>query len=610
MKAKVINKSDIMRVIKMKGPLGYIIAAILMWVLGFCKVNRCFDRCHNYTGHDFADRTLRDIRVSYNLKSNQLDYIPQDGAFITISNHPFGGIDGLLLSAIVGTMRPDLKILSNFILSMIPTMKNTFLPVNPFTDATSKRKSFTGIRMAKEHLENGGGLGLFPAGEVATIQNGSRRTSLKKGRVIEDIPWPDNMIKLIRNANVPVIPIYFEGENSRFFYFLGRIHPMLRTLRLAHELFNKKGRVVPIRIGKPVLPTELSDYQDNLSLGGYLRSRVYALQSDLSNTNSALSSLSSAPEIALPKDKKAIIKEIDKIKSRKLFDTASFQCYLTDYDSIPNLIHEIGRRREEAFRATGEGTNLPLDLDDYDKYYKHLILWDKNRKKIAGAYRLGIGSEIFAHHNGIDGFYTQCLFKYGENFSDTLKDTIELGRSFVSVEYQKEALPLMLLIKGLMYSLLQYPDAKYFIGPVSISNWYPRFYQSLMVYYLMNKHCVDFDKKCVTPRTPFSPDYLKINPDQLLCRKMDTFEKFDRFLLKLSDNEYRVPTLIKKYVKINSRLICFNIDPLFNYSLDGLILLKFTDFPKSEITALTKDVTDNIEKERVYNRFGYSIKND
>lgn len=180
-----------------------------------------------------------------------------------------------MLSSIVGAIRPDLKILTNFLLSMIPTLEESFLPVNPFSDSTSKRKSIAGIRMAMEHIEKGGCLGLFPAGEVATIQKGESRTSLKSGRVVEDIPWPTNIIKLIKNANVPVIPIYFEGENSRWFHFLGRIHPMLRTLSLANQLFNKRGKTIPMRVGWPIFPSEIADFDnledlETISVAGYM----------------------------------------------------------------------------------------------------------------------------------------------------------------------------------------------------------------------------------------------------------------------------------------------------------------------------------------------------
>ena len=609
-KTKIINKSDIMQVIHMRGPVGWLIATFAMWILGFNKVNKANDRCKQYQGPEFSAHILKDIGIHYDLKPQQYNYIPQDGPFIVIANHPIGSADGMLMNTVIGTMRTDFKIMANFLLTMIPSLKESFIAVNPFSDSVSARSSLAGLRFAKEHLAAGGSLGLFPAGEVSTYQRAKNRSALKR-HVVEDIPWPASVIKLIRNANVPVIPVYFEAQNSKWFHFVGRIHPMLRTLNLPNELFNKKGKTIPMRIGKAIMPNELAEFPDLEQLGGYLRSRVYAMEAEFNNPNEELMK---PPEmvtpISLPRDKKAVVKEFDRLKNggKKLFDVANYQCYLAEADEIPVAMIELGRRREEAFRATGEGSNQAIDVDDYDKYYKHLILWDAKRKRIAGGYRLGIGSEIFEQHGGVEGFYTSSLFTYSKDFESTLRETIELGRSFVSLEYQKEALPLMLLLKGLMHSLMRYPNAVYFIGPVSISNSYPKFYQSLMVYYLENKHNALLPENSALPTTPFEPDYLKINPRELLRKKMDNFEKFDRFLMRLSDNTYRMPTLVKKYMKVNARIIAFNVDPLFNYSLDGLIILRIKDYPRAEILSMTKDVDNINDREAIMNRFGYSLK--
>ena len=433
-KTKIINKSDIMKVIHMRGPVGWLLATLAMALFGFNKVNKANDRCKQYKGADFSAHILKDAGIKIDLKPNQFNYIPQDGPFITISNHPIGSADGMILNAVIGTMRTDFKILANFLLTMIPSLKDSFFAVNPFSDEVSARSSLTGIRMAKEHLAAGGSLGLFPAGEVSTHQRPKNRTSLKK-RSVEDVPWPASVIKLIRNANVPVIPIYFEAQNSKWFHFVGRIHPILRTLNLANELFNKKGKTIPMRIGRPIMPNELAEYADLEKLGGYLRSRVYAMEVEFNNPNEELTK---PPElvtpISLPRDKKAVVKEFDRLKNggNMLFEVASYQCYLAEHAEIPIAMIELGRRREEAFRATGEGSNQAIDVDDYDKYYKHLILWDAKRKRIAGGYRLGIGSEIFEQHGGVEGFYTSSLFTYSKDFESTLRETIELGRSFTA----------------------------------------------------------------------------------------------------------------------------------------------------------------------------------
>ncbi|MBO4537087.1 MAG: lysophospholipid acyltransferase family protein [Bacteroidales bacterium] len=601
-----------MKLIHMRGPVGWLLASLAMWVFGFNKVNKANDRCKQYKGPEFSEHILKEAGVSYSLKPQQYDYIPQDGPFIVVSNHPIGSADGMILNAVIGTMRTDFKIMANFVLSLIPSLKESFFSVNPFTEGalSGRSSSLAGIRQAMEHLSAGGALGLFPAGEVSTYQRPDRRTALSK-HTIEDIPWPESIVKLIRNANVPVVPVYFEAKNSKWFHFVGRIHPMLRTLNLPNELFNKKGQTIPMRIGKPIMPNELAEYPEISQLGGYLRSRVYAMEVEFNNPNEELTK---PPElvtpISLPRDKKAVVKEFDKLRAagKQLFDVAGYQCFLADAADIPIAMIEIGRRREEAFRATGEGSNNAIDVDQYDEYYKQLILWDAKRKRIAGGYRLGIGSEIFEKHGGVEGFYTSSLFTYSDDFAGLLNQTIELGRSYVSLEYQKEALPLMFLLKGLMHSIMRYPEAIYFIGPVSISNTYPKFYQSLMVYYLENMHNAMLPENSALPTTPFEPDYLKVRPKDLLRKKMDSFEKFDRFLMRLSDNEWRMPTLVKKYMKVNARILCFNVDPLFNYSLDALIILRIKDYPKAEILAMTKDIANINDREVILNRFGYTLK--
>ena len=203
-KTKIINKSDIMQVIHMRGPVGWLLATIAMWIFGFNKVNKANDHCKQFKGPEFSTNILKTIGARVDLKPHQYNYIPQDGPFIVIANHPIGSVDGMLLNAVIGTMRTDFKIMTNFLLTMIPSLKDSFIAVNPFTDSVTNRSSLGGLRFAKEHLAAGGSLGLFPAGEVATYQRPKNRTSLKR-HVVEDIPWPLSMIKLIRTANVPVI---------------------------------------------------------------------------------------------------------------------------------------------------------------------------------------------------------------------------------------------------------------------------------------------------------------------------------------------------------------------------------------------------------------------
>lgn len=613
--AKVINKSDIKKAIGLKGPIGSIIAGLAMWLFGLNKVNRLFNKCKDvHDGPAFCEKLLKELKIKVNIDQEQLDHIPQDRPFITISNHPIGSIDGIALMMVVGGLRSDYKIMVNHILAMIPNLKDRFIPVNVFGGDSNmpnvEMSNISGMRAALQLIQDGGALGLFPAGEVSTFQKGDNKVAPSTTRVCEDIQWPENMTKLVAKAGVTVVPIYFDGRNSKLFHWLGRIHPFFRTLRLPMEAFNKKGKELKMIIGKPITYSEIKEFSDRADLGGYLRNYVYALEANLPVKIREEQIPEVVHPIALPRNKKAILKEIKELgnNGKKLYDSGSFSCYLADYEQIPNLIHEVGRRREEAFRATGEGTNKPIDLDQYDPYYKHLLLWDNNRKKLAGAYRFGIGVDAL-DHGGINGLYTSTLFKFDDKFKEMMPQFIELGRSFVSVEYQKESLPLMLLIKGITISMLQFPNVRYLMGPVSISNAYPDFYKSLMAWYIESKYSsIPEVKDLVEPRTPFQYDFLRVDPEKLVGRRVASIERFDRFLLKISDGKYRLPTLVKKYLKINCNFICFNIDPDFNYCLDGLMVLDIQRLPEVELMMLTRDM-DVMSREKVYNRFGKSFIN-
>lgn len=596
MHKKLIDKSDIKKAFKLKGIIGDCIAAIATSGTGLNKINRIYSHISQYEGMELAEKFMEHMDITCDIIPEELELIPKEGPFIIVSNHPFGGIDGIAMLKVVGQIRPDVRILTNFLLSMIPNLKEQFMPVNPFTDRSGLRSSLKGLKMAKEHLLNGGALGLFPAGEVSSDCN--------EEKTVKDIEWQHSIVKLIRTAGVPVIPAYFDGQNSRLFHTLGKIHPMLRTARLPGELINKKGSTVTLRFGRPIPASEIEEFSSDDLLGKFLRNITYALEANIEKNkagdNEKLETYT--VPLAAKSSKELLSAEIERQSDKLLFNVGPYSCYLFETSEIPNILHEIGRCREEAFRDIGEGTNRPIDTDIYDEYYKHLVLWDKEQMAIVGAYRLGFAGEIITKL-GFGGLYTDSLFRYDTRFEGHLRHSIELGRSFISQPYQKEALPLMLLIKGLMYTVIRYPEIKYLIGPVSISAWCPLFYRSLMIYYLSLKQSIPELSGLVYPKMPFKPDYNRVNVDLLLAGRMETIEKFDRFIYRLSNNKFRLPTLLKKYLKLNARILAFNVDPDFNYCVDGLIMLDLSEIPKSEIDSLSKEFDD---KEMVYNRFKVS----
>ena len=579
----------------MKGFFGTCVAGMAYAYMRLGKINRLFDAAADYQGREFADHLIENMDITIDVSPEQLENIPKEGGFMVVSNHPFGGIEGVMLLSAIAKVRPDFKLMANFILSHIPNLKECFFSVNPFEKNPEWKSSVGGVKGAIQHIAAGNGLGVFPAGEVSRYHGHDYP---------EDLPWSNSIARIIKSAGVPVIPVFWEGRNSRLFYAVDKIHPMMGTSRLTRELINKHDKNIVLQIGRPIPPAEFASYEKPAELAAYLRSRSYALEANIKKSAPNTVNEKWKP-VEQPKERQLLIQELETIRNKGLlFSAANYDCFLADYKEIPNLMHELGRLREEAFRFIGEGTGKSLDTDEFDQHYKHLILWDNKKQQVAGAYRLGFGNEIM-RDKGFKGFYVSTLFKFEERFGATLEKTIELGRSFVTVEYQREVLPLVLLLRGLAVVVIKNPEIEHFIGPVSISSWYPKFYQSMIVDYVTQNHPVNSELADVAhPTTPFHADFLKVDKEALMKNHTESIDKFDKYMFRLSNGEYRLPTLFKKYLKLNAKFLCFNVDPDFNDTLDALLFLTFTDFPEDEVMPLFRDGTEE-DIQAVRRRFGY-----
>ncbi len=588
MSAKVINKNEVKKSLKIPGLPGNLVAAMTMKIAGLDKLNELYDRLQNYKGVEFADKLMEALDVTLNVNAAGLENIPKEGGVVITSNHPFGGLDGMAVLSILGHIRPDVKILTNFVLSKIPNISEHFIAVNTtYGFGRFTTSSISGLRQAEEHLQKGGALVLFPAGEVSSWNT--------QGKVVEDAEWAIYLCKQIRKSNCPVVPLYFHGKNSKYFQWLGRISTKLSDLRFTGELFDKKGKEIKVRIGSLIQHSELAKFQDDKSVAKFLRSRSYLLEADVYEKDESTYTC----KLIDPVPVDLILKEMRENPASHLFDVGSLSCYLFSYSQIPNLMREIALRREEAFRAVGEGTNNAMDTDSYDEYYLHLVLWDYENQDLVGAYRIGLGKEILAQR-GLKGFYTDSLFRYSDKFSEVLSKSAELGRSFVCVNHQKDTLALLLLLKGLLYTMVKYPEYKYLIGPVSISSWYPMLYRSMMIYYLRKFHSNPDYAQMINPKNPFVQDFGRVDAEALLHGKMNNLEAFDRYLLKISGGQYRLPALLKKYIKMGAKIIEYNVDPDFNNCVDGLIMLALEDIPTDDIDSLSKEFEDRTP---IYRRF-------
>lgn len=593
---KILDRDDLRNMFGIKGLPGRIVAGLAYRILHLERANSIQAKYADLKGPAFAKAVLDEIGVKYDISPEVASAIPSEGGFITVSNHPFGGVDGLILMAELGAVRPDFKILTTYFMSLIPSLRESFIPVDNFSSGGTK--SIQGIKMAIGHLSEGLPLGLFPAGEVSTWQKGANRTSTSGRRVSEDIPWAHNILKLARKTGFPVIPVYFGGENSKMFHLLGRIHPRLRTVRLVSELFRKEGYMVKVRIGKPITAAETASL-DLESYGKYLRSRCYALES-LTAPEVVHEAVAVRQELAGPVDPGLVKAEIEAVADKMLFEYGDYRVYFIKAQEAPHVMEEIYRLREDTFRRIGEGTGNANDTDEYDAYYRHLVLWNVPEGEIAGAYRMGFGREILEEHGGIDGLYTASLFRYMDGARKFIEHGIELGRSFITEKYQKDTHTLRLLFAGLIVGSLKSPGSQWFIGPVSISNDFPDFFKSMIVHFMDSVIPMSGREDIAKPTHPFVEQSHRVDLDFLLKPAGNNIDALNRLMGVVSGGKYRVPVLIRKYVNGGAKVVCFNVDPLFSNCLDALVLMHFPDFPretlKTYLYGLPESLMAEVEK--------------
>ena len=565
---------------------GEYFAKILMHLLSFHKINDLYDNVSQKHGIESIDAIINYLNVTLDFDENDLKKLPADGSFITVSNHPFGGIDGILLIKLLSLVRGDHKVIANFLLKKIEPISEFFLAVNPFENMPEAGSSIAGLKTAIDHIHNGGVLSLFPAGEVSTNYASA---------MITDREWLISALRFIKKNQVPIVPIYFHGTNSRMFHLLGRIHPSLRTAKLPSELINKRNKTIKVRIGNPISVKEQEQFSDIHQFGRYLRAKTYCLDCGIEVKGFFDYSLKSEPqpeEIIAAQPQELIEKEITMLRREGfLFMVKKYEVFCAPTKMIPVILNELGRLREITFREVGEGTNRSTDFDEFDLYYHQLIIWDTEARQIVGGYRIGMGAEIIEQF-GIPGFYTHSLFKMSKGFKETLQQSLELGRSFIVSEYQRKSLPLFLLWKGILYFLLKNPQYRYLIGPVSISNTYSEKSKELIIRHIMANY-YDYEKAAlVKPRNRFKVKTNDPHLNEAMLHLTPQLSSLDKFIGDVDQNNHGLPVLLKKYLGLNAKIVAFNVDPKFNNCVDGMLVLDIYDIPKSTIESLSKEIND------------------
>jgi putative hemolysin len=560
------------------------LAALLMEVMKLNDINKVFSQNQHFNGLEFVDKILETIGVSIDFDEDDLRNIPKTGGFIAIANHPYGGVEGLALVKLLCTVRPEAKVMVNFILKKIPNLDEFFVAVNPFENVQHS-SSISGLKATFDLLQSGTPIGIFPAGEVSTF-------SLDKQEITDRL-WHPVVGKLIARAKVPVVPIYFHGNNGVLFNILSFIHPTLRTAKLPSEFLNKQGLKIKVRIGKPINIQDISYRNNTNKLLDFLRARTYALGTGIDEEKKLfnpinLFKIKKKPEPIIEETSRvSIVEEVEQLETFRVWTEKQYEVYITPTASIPNILREIGRLREITFREVGEGSNKKIDLDNYDIYYHHLFIWDKELQNIVGAYRIGKGDEIL-NTMGKRGFYLSELFKINEPFYPVLRQGIELGRSWIRKEYQQKALPLFLLWKGILKYLLDNPQYRYMFGPVSISNNFSKFSKSLIVDFITKNH-FDYELgRYVKPRNKFKADLSAIDKD-LLIESSESLKDLDGLISDIENSHIKIPVLLRQYMNLNAKIICFNIDPKFSDCLDGFLVVDMRNIPPEMLEKIGKN---------------------
>lgn len=516
------------------------------------EINEILEKHNDKVDFDFIDFLFEELNFSYLISGKDRLKIPAEGRVIFISNHPLGGLDGLALLRAVGEVRRDVKVIANDLLMNLTNLKELFLPFDVYSSKSQKQN----IINIKNALEQEQAVIIFPAGVVS-------RLSLSG---IKDKPWRNGAVKFASKFQSPIVPTYVDAKNSMLFYLMSLIHNRLGMFLLPHELFGKRNTDIKLKFGDLIeyeqfADTELADRKTIM-----LKKHIYAI-----GYNEPLV-FNTIKNIIAPVDIKSLKSELNNSLLLGYTNDAK-KIFLVDYDNSKNVIQEISRLREQTFRSVGEGTGRMRDLDIYDYYYKHIVLWDDDADDIVGSYRLGLTSEIIKNH-GKAGLYNSSQFNLHPAFDLILHDSVEAGRSFIQKKYWRSN-ALDYIWQGIGAFLNQNPHIKYLYGAVSISNSLPHLAKSLIVYYYSKWYQEERKYADAIVKYEIPKEHQKIIDNTFLGE--NHIEDFRMLKLALKELGASVPVLYRKYNDLTeyggSGFIDFCIHSKFNDAIDGLILV-------------------------------------
>lgn len=551
-------------------------AAVLDRLTGLATLQRIYRVAGPIAAATFPGEALSHLGVTVDAGAGaDLGRVPATGPLLIVANHPHGALDGLALASVLGQVRADVKLLGNRLLDRIPEMRPHLVPIDAFGPRTGAAANSAGLRAALQWLRDGHALILFPAGEVSHVRAAT-------GRVV-DGAWRDGAARLAARADAPVLPVFVDGRNSALFVAAGLVSPLLRSALLARELLRQRGRRIAVSIGRPVSQRRLRAIGGPGVQTAYLRVRTYGLAA---RTPLQRPLLRHAVAVAAPRPIAPAVPAQDVAaelaalpRTCRLIDASPWHVIHATASQAPLALREIARLRETTFRAAGEGTGRSLDTDRFDAHYRHLFVWHCERQMIAGAYRLAATDDVLARH-GLAGLYTRTLFRYPQALLRDLGPALELGRSFVRREFQRDYQPLLLLWRGIGALVAAEPRYRTLFGPVSVSAEYGPTTRQLLARLLLASRG-SLLQSFVVPRRPLRSDAADGADALVHSRVAGNLSEVEAIVRELESDRRGLPVLLRHYLRLNAKLLGFSVDPAFGDVMDGLVVVDLLDVDRA-----------------------------
>ena len=527
---------------------------------------------------DFFASAKEQAQLSSTWHDSCLARIPREGPLVVMANHPHGLADGIVAMDFLLRVRSDVLVVGNRWLAQIPGIRPWLIEVNPFNPDQADFGNLAGTRRILSHLKSGGAILTFPSGEVSSFTFSAMKA--------QDPVWSPQVVRMARIAKASILPMHIEGSNSKTFHSLGYIHSKLRTLMLLREFNAKKGKVIRLRTAKAVHHSQLDDHPDDEEATSFLRLRCELLKNRKDQlAKKTVKETSHWAQVIAPINPKLIRAELESLPTEDLLLTSGdFKIYRFLGSELPHTMKEIGRLRELTFRGVSEGTGLDCDRDAFDDWYDQLILWDDKESKIVGGYRLGPTNRILPQ-KGKHGMYTATLFDFKGEFFRRMDPALEMGRSFIREEYQRKPTSLPLLWRGIGRYVVRFPQYHLLFGPVSINPEYGQASKELILSYLKNNRTAEDLAPLVRAKNPPRSMSLRDADLEVLQRCAFDLEHVSGLVSDLEPDAKAVPVLLKHYLKLNGRLIAFNVDQGFGGCLDGLIVVDLTQTDSKLLSA-------------------------